>query len=204
MDGAFRADGPRLPIEFSRVARDGRVTLVIDEQAAVVPTWAVALGVDGLDAAVEALGRRERIGRERWSSWIGAQTRTRPGEERGEASGATRAAIADWLGVSGFDAVVWTALPSRCPDGRFSDPRTGELLAHLRGLEGEARTRAEEYIRRAPPTVRTERRARFESELGWTESSLPPNPATPGVPEAPPNAPTPSDLRGSKREENDR
>ena len=195
MVGAFRDDGPRLPIEFSRVARDGRVTLVIDEAAAAIPTWAVALDVEDLGAAVEALGRRERIGPARWPTWIGGQTQADPEGDRGEASAATRQAIAAWLPESGFDAVVWTALPSRCPDGRFAEPSTDELVAHLRGLEGEARERAEEYIRRAPATVRTARRARFEAELGWAASDAAPNPATPGVPEAPPNAPTPEETQ---------
>lgn len=195
MDGPFRDDGPRLPIEFSRVARDGRVTLVIDELAAAIPTWVVALDVGGLDAAVAALGRRERIGPARWTSWIGAQLHTGSGGIRGDASEATRDAISVWLPGSGFDGVVWTALPSRCPDGRFADPRTGELVDHLHALEGEARARAEEYIRRAPHTVRTERRAHFEAELGWTPTVAPPNAPTPGVPEAPPNAPTPEERR---------
>lgn len=193
MIGAFRDDGPRLPIEFSRVARDGRVTLVIDGAAEPIATWAVALDVDGLDAAVEALGRRERIGPARWATWIGAQTRAHPDEDRGDASEATRATLAAWLPGSGFDAVVWTALPFRRPDGRFDRPSGDELAAHLHRLEGEARERAEEYIRRAPSTVRTARRTRFEKELGWSPSDVAPNPATPGVPEAPPNAPTPED-----------
>ncbi|MEM9174844.1 MAG: hypothetical protein AAGC67_06390 [Myxococcota bacterium] len=201
MDGAFANDGPHLPIEFSRVARDGRVTLVIDEAAAPIATWAVALAVDALDAAVEALGRRERIGPTRWASWIGAQRHAHPEDDRGEARPATRDAIAAWLPDSGFDAVVWTALPARCPDGRFAAPSTEALVEHLRGLEGEARDRAEEYIRRAPSTVRTPRRAHFETTLGWTASDRPPNPATPGVPEAPPNAPTPEDTPARREDE---
>ena len=189
MAGAFRDDGPRLPIEFSRVARDGRVTLVIDPDAAPIPTYWVPLDVPDVNAAVEALGRRERIGADRWREWIGLQTR----EHLGSGASGVREGVGRWLADSDADALVWTALPRRCPDGRFAAPSDEELLSHLRALEGESLRRAEEYVRRAPAAVRTPRRARFEQELGWTPSSAGPNPATPGVPEAPPDAPTPLD-----------
>ena len=191
MAGAFRNDGPALPIEFSRVAKDGRVTLIIDPGAVPIPTSWVALDVPDLEAAVEALGRRERIGPDRWPAWIGGQTGAHPAEHRGDATPETRATIRTWLAQAEVDALVWTALPSRCPDGRFAKPSGRELVEHLRGLEGEARARAEEYIRRAPEAVRTARRATFESELGWRPSDAAPNPATPGIAEAPPNAPNP-------------
>jgi hypothetical protein len=108
------------------------------------------------------------------------------GTEGGSASAATRATIAQWLGQQGIDGVVWTALPPRTPEGEMAWPTTEELLAHLQPLEGRARARAEEYVRRAPPTIRSARRRRFEAELGWTPSEEAPNAPTPGR-EAPPH-----------------
>ena len=183
MSGAFRDDGPRLPIEFSRVAQDGRVTLVIDPHAEPVATYWVKLDVTDLAGAVTGLGRRERIAPARWAEWVGAQTRSHPQGDRGEASAETRAEVARWLEGQDLEAVVWTALPKRRPDGAFGRSSLDELVTHLRGLEGDAAARAEEYVRRAPPAIRTAHRRRFEAEFGWTISDAPPNPATPGVPE---------------------
>ena len=45
-----------------------------------------------------------------------------------------------------------------------------ELDDHLQALRGDALSRAEEYVRRAPPAVRTPYRAHFEAELGWSAS----------------------------------
>ena len=52
---AFEHDGPLLPIEFSRVALDGRVTLVIDPLGAVVRTYWAPLAVDGLAGMIRAV-----------------------------------------------------------------------------------------------------------------------------------------------------
>ncbi len=175
--GAFALDGPPLPIEFSRVSLDGRVTLVIDSDARTIPTYSVRLSVDDLDAAVEALGIREKVAPERRRDWIGFQTRGRRGPGGGDTPDAVRDRIADWLEARALDAVVWTALPSRHPDGRLGAPPLASLVAHLQGLEGEALARAEEYVRRAPGAVRTAHRLHFESELGW--SALHPDGAAP-------------------------
>lgn len=172
--GPFVHAGPMLPIEFSRVSLDGRVTLVVDPLAAPVRTWWAPLAVDSLDSAVAELARREGVARERIGDWIGVEGRAGPdvpGTARirsGRAPLEIRAAIADWLGQQPLDAVLWTALPARGPDGLFERPAVEALLAHLASLEGAARARAEQYIRRAPAPLRTPNRLRFEAELGWS------------------------------------
>lgn len=170
---AFRPDGPRLPIEFSRVALDGRVTLVIDPRARPVETFWATLAVGSLAAGIEVLALREGVSPEHIGEWIGVETRAGlPG-----AAGATpvpaRDAIAEWLAAKPLDAVVWTALPSRCPDGRFERPDGTELVDHLERLEGPARARAEQYIRRAPERLRTPNRLRFEAIFGWSPGGEP-------------------------------
>lgn len=163
----FLEDGPELPIEFSRVSLDGRVTLVIDSNAPLLRTFWAPLEVDGLEAAVDALGRREKIGPNRWVDWVGRHSLGDPEPSNGRFSG-----IDGWLAARGLDAVVWTALPSRTPKGTLAVPSLEELLTHLENLSGDALVRAEQYVRRTPRSVRTPHRSRFESQLGWhpTES----------------------------------
>lgn len=164
----FRHAGPRLPIEFSRVALDGRVTLVIDPAAPGLQTFWVPLDVTELEAAIDALGERERIPSGLRPRYVGALARGADGlDARGETPSACLAAIGEWLEHEALDAVLWTALPSRTPGGELAHPSYETLLAHLRSLEGGDRARAEEYIRRTPRPIRTPRRARFEAHLGW-------------------------------------
>ena len=183
----FRDDGPMLPIEFSRVAKDGRVTLVIDPEAAPMQTFWCELTSKTIDEAVSGLGQRERIAPARWSEWVAFARRSPFIEGEVESGGyavpETRREIQRWLEVQSIDAVVWTALPARRPNGDFGWPTTEELVEHLEGLTGEARSRAEEYIRRTPETIRSVRRARFEASFGWMQSALPSNTSTPGVEE---------------------
>jgi hypothetical protein len=165
--GAFREDGPKLPVEFSRVALDGRVTLVVDPTAQVVPTYWVPLDVQSHAEAVEELGVREKIASAMRSTWIGLQVVDDRSSDAGDVDRGVRETIAAWLVDQPLDAVVWTALPSRGPDGDLERPQFDRLLSHLKSLEGAARARAEEYIRRTPRLVRTHHRMRFEEILGW-------------------------------------
>lgn len=165
---SFQPDGPPLPIEFSRVALDGRVTLVIDPRAKSVQTFWAPLAVESLAAGVEALALREGVAPDRIGDWIGVETRTGLEGCAGESPESVRTAIAEWLATSPLDAVVWTALPARTPDGRFERPDWPTLVDHLERLEGTARERAEQYIRRAPERLRTPNRLRFEAVFGWS------------------------------------
>jgi hypothetical protein len=169
MADSFRPEGPRLPIEFSRVSTDGRVTLVIDPGASEIETYCVRMDVASLGQAIEALGVREKVAPARVRDWIGSQARDASGGAGGgECEPVVRARIAEWLAASSFDAVVWTALPPRTPAGDLELPSLEVLIEHLRSLEGSALERAEQYIRRAPAKVRTPHRARFEAVFGWS------------------------------------
>lgn len=165
--GTFREDGPKLPVEFSRVAVDGRVTLVVDPTAQAVPTYWVPLDVQSHTEAVLELGVREKIASAMRSRWIGRQAVDDRSLDAGDVDLVVRETIAAWLVDQPLDAVVWTALPPRGPDGDLERPQFDRLLSHLKSLEGAARARAEEYIRRTPRLVRTRHRKRFEEILGW-------------------------------------
>ena len=151
-----------LPIEFSRVSVDGRVTLVIDPSAPPLRSFWAPLATPEFDAAIEALGRREKIESSRWDDWVGRHAFGDPAPESTFLAG-----LDDWLESRSLDAVVWTALPSRSPTGDLVVPPFSTLLAHLESLSAEPRRRAEQYVRRTPRAVRTPHRARFEATLGW-------------------------------------
>ncbi len=144
---------------------DGRVTLVIDSAAAGVPTWWVPLDVASLDEAVTGLGIREKIPPAMRRDHVG---RLSLHARAPDTSSTLVRTILDWLREKPLDAVVWTALPTRGPDGETVRPDFARLLGHLESLRGAARARAEEYIRRAPETVQTPHRRGFERALGWT------------------------------------
>ena len=170
---AFRPDGPPLPIEFSRVALDGRVTLVVDPVVDPSPSWWATLSAKSLAEAISALALREGVSPDRVGDWIGAEQRGGGDGASGQTPGPVRARIARWLETRPLDAVVWTALPARRPDGRLERPDGSELIEHLRRLEGPARERAEQYIRLAPERLRTPNRLRFEAVFGWSPGAWP-------------------------------
>lgn len=157
MNGAWRNDGPALPIEFGRRSRDDRLTLVL--VSGVLPQnslWA-PLDVSSLSEAIQCLNEREgRPGSNRIGRW--------PCEKEDEKTGQRE--VADWAEQRDLEGVVWTALPPRF-DGEERFPKLAEVLAYLRGLDGDKRELAEEYIRRAPSQIRTSYRAEIEKELGW-------------------------------------
>ncbi len=79
IDGSFMAGGPKLPLEFSRVSGDGRLTLVIDERVGVACATRVGKSkIDDLDEALTDLWKREGNGVDGaagrcscpWACWI--------------------------------------------------------------------------------------------------------------------------------------
>jgi len=171
MRGGWYANGPRLPIEFSRVAADGRVTLVVTPGSSEIACLWVELESASLLEAGLALARREKIpiGDEGvlpgtvgyWSSAEGSSGHDEDG------------VIAVFARAQGLDAVVWTRLLSGLsePDrGRVPGP--DELVAHLEALDPEPRGVAEAYVRNTPRQIDTPNRRRFERHFGWTPSEL--------------------------------
>lgn len=165
LTGRWEPTGPRLPIEFSRVTTDGRLTLVVDPVDGVeVQTW-VARSPLPPDDARRNLAEREACSIEH----IGIVRRdTSNGADQASSRLPTHLKpIAKWLGAGRFQAAIWTALPTRfhaVTGAPFSVPSG---LSYLKGLRGVTRKIAFEYIRRAPGTSRTPLRNAFEER--WRE-----------------------------------
>ena len=142
--GEWHENGPELPIEFCRVSRDGRVTLVIEGEAGRVPVLWSILDVASLAAAVTALADREEVPSEasigRWPS-----TTRFPFKDE----------IGLWAAERNLDGVVWTALKPGFPNSRGVTPTLEELRTHLDGLDADQRMAASTYIMNAPAQIRT-------------------------------------------------
>ena len=154
---AFKADGPRLPIEFCRVSGDGRLTLVIEEALGTSGQTYFAESAGGdLDAAIENLRLREGMPSAKGVGFVdvasGDQS-DRAFKRHPEAV----AAIRTWTQANGFDAAIWTALASNFdePD-KAGEPFSVEAaIGYLERLDASRLGAALGYIRSAPPEVQT-------------------------------------------------
>jgi hypothetical protein len=176
----FELNGPSLPVEFCRVSKNQRLTLIIEESfGTLCSTYAAASACDTLDEALENLRVREGMSSAADAGFVVTAT-----QERSPAAAKRHPfaveTIADWTQNAGYDAAIWTAL-----DYNF-ESRTGEpfsVNAALRFLEklekhdSEAFARALDYIRKAPPATQTP--VRDAAALQW------PAPVDLGLPGAP-------------------
>jgi hypothetical protein len=170
----FTLTGPNLPIEFCRISKNRRLTLVIDESfGTLCQTYAAPSTFKTLDDAIENLRDREAMPNTRNVGFIETATNTR-------APAATEyhphalETIADWTATAGYDAAIWTALPNdfatAAPEP-FSVNAAMRFLEHLEQSDPEAFARALTYIHRAPPATQTPLRAAVTTQ--WP---APPNP----------------------------
>ncbi len=158
----WQPDGPALPLEFARIAGDGRLTLVLHPAAATsVPVcWALAAWAP-IPAVVENLRAAERTVPGHIGSLPPQGSLATPLDR------VVEQAITTWQTAQNLDAVVWNNLPANFT-ARTGHPLTPEaIVAYLRGLPGPERRRAEAYVRRVPAAIQTPNRAAIMEAFGW-------------------------------------
>jgi hypothetical protein len=155
IQGEWQNDGPHLPVEFLRQSKDGRLTLVIDPLSQPMPVLWAELNVCELSEAIEQLRIREGTTSENIGRW--------PDVNRY----GYRNEIGDWAKSKEISGVVWTALGPKFHgeyDRRLSQV---EAIQYLRGLTGNTRNLAKEYVKKAPVQIDTDYRRAIISELSW-------------------------------------
>jgi hypothetical protein len=162
--GQWNENGPLLPIEFARLSRDGRLTLVLYPGADKVQTlWGYSVYED-LDQAIENLREREETIRER----IGFVS-IPEGTSNCQVVPQVLDSIRQWAVEREFDAVIWTDLPSNFKKETGMDINEDNVIIYLKDLTGDELKEAEKYIRRAHGQVMTKIRRRIEDELDWRD-----------------------------------
>jgi hypothetical protein len=166
----FALNGPSLPIEFCRISKNLRLTLIIDETfGTLCQTYAATSAFSTLDEAVDNLAQREGMPN---SADVGFADLTT--QKRNHAAAARHPhaveTIADWALHAGYDAVIWTALDSHF-ENRTTEPfsvnAAMRFLEQLEQHDAEAFARALDYIRRAPGATQTPVRDRTAAQ--WPE-----------------------------------
>ena len=149
------SDGPALPVEFTRISGDQRVTLIIDQEAVPVATLWTEVNVESLDHAKEALMNREGT-IPKHIHHIGIYE---------QADNIIDTSVKAWIQERGFDYAMWTGLSySKASNGKR--PPIEFVLSHLEGLDLPKRRTAFEYIKKAPKQINTEYRRAIVKAFG--------------------------------------
>lgn len=160
--GTWFTDGPFLPIEFARQSLNGRMTLVLAPKTfPLVRSLWKPMSVATLNEARSALGMCECPKNEEPKSCVDYWP-------RGCKKKFVARQVGEWAKGLQVDAVVWTNLAPKFNDEDNRIPTAEEVVTYLRGLQGEKRKKAEEYIRWTPRQVDTQYRKAIEAEIGWT------------------------------------
>lgn len=149
----WNKDGPVLPIEFTRISSDGRVTLVIDKGAPLQKVLWAELETTNLDEAVCLLAKREGTKCKN----IHIATCDDPNSE------GVNLTVVNWLKSKEIKNAIWTGLPP----SSLEKSTIEYILEHLNGLSGCDRDRAEEYVRKAPAQIDTAYRRKIIEKFGW-------------------------------------
>ena len=101
-------DGPSLPIEYARISRGNRLTLVLYDKAEPISTlWSIML-TNKLDVAKENLRIREGMNSTRQIGFVDLVR-----DQHSDFSDTKDiAAVTEWARSKSIDAVIWTGLKS--------------------------------------------------------------------------------------------
>jgi ribosomal protein S16 len=151
------SDGPVLPIEFSRISSDGRLTLVIDEENGTeVQTLYAFMDTASLEEAVMSLKEREGTNIRN----IGYYCPAIVVNQRSKQSAKTQSRINDWLHEKGFHAVIWTDLASNFEEKQKTPFSIDAAFYYVNTeIPENIKSKAIEYINKSP--IQTQFRKKF-------------------------------------------
>jgi len=152
----FQPIGPCLPIEFCRISRDKRLTLVIEEaHGTPCVTYSATSAFDDLDDAIANLGDREGMPSSNRSIGFTIPACGKKSPRAVERHPRAVKIITAPANAKGFDAAIWTALGSNFAQKAGESFSVEAAIRYLGACNGKTLEAALTYIRRAPPEVQT-------------------------------------------------
>lgn len=150
----WHLDGPRLPVEFARIAPDGRLTLIVvaGYPDRVTTLWAPSIH-DDIHVARHNLAQREGAPEHAFIHGI-----TTDGDVLGAVADDVGSVVHSWLRKTHVDAALWTGFGHanhRWRRSGFEGFSLDAAAGYLTRLRGQSRRAATDYIRNAPPQTDT-------------------------------------------------
>ena len=158
--GSWRSDGPLLPVEFSRISSDRRLTLVIDPRFRDITTYWKLSALKKVADARENLRIREVTPD---LKDIGYLDITNGGFGIGNSKRYLLNRIESWMIRHQLDASIWTDLEPRFEQITGNDLNLENATEFLSTLSGDPLRRAFEYIVNTPQQTVTELRDGLEN-----------------------------------------
>lgn len=156
MNSCWYENGPDIKVEFARQSGDNRITLVLDEKAEFVQSLWCLMASSTVDVAREELRKREKTSKNNIGVWERQRSRPWPSDCIRD--------LPEFAKQNKLDAVVWTDLDPKIGD-ESRRPSMDEVIDHLRNLTGGERIKAEEYICKTHPQIKTKYRRKIEKAL---------------------------------------
>lgn len=153
----WSASGPMLPVEFARISKDGRLTLVVlpEYEHRCQVLW-ITSGHQDVQEAIGNLAAREGIHASFMCRSIHGVLAT--GETLGNVLDQVADPVQEWMSdTPALDAAIWTGLGAgkRWQKHGYDGFTVTNALDYLNGLEGEVSRLNAEYLRKTPPSIDT-------------------------------------------------
>jgi len=140
-------DGPSLPVEFTRISNDQRVTLIIDRESKPIKTLWNQMIVNSLEEAKESLRAREGT----------IMNRIHHISANDDPNDDIQIAVRNWLVERELNSAIWTGLSYSAATNNLR-PSIDFILEHIERLDTPERKVTFEYIKKAPEQIDTEYR----------------------------------------------
>lgn len=162
MIGEWQKDGPFLPIEFARISRDNRLTLVLRKNSTPIQTLWCRSAFEDLDEARQNLGEREETSN---LTSIGF-TNLVNGNQSLQHTFVSKE-INQWVQEKKLDAAIWTDLGANFEKKIKMKLTLENILFYLNSLSKGELFRAKEYILNAPTQIGTDLRVHIATRMHW-------------------------------------